>query len=137
MLCDTVNVVCVINDTRVSKWLCESCAKEFAAEGVMAGQKGENARNILEEFFKPLRRLKSFLNRCAGWRKRITTQNRTRRIIFIQIWQKRFWLVRAGQLSSASRKKLVQNIFCGRCCRNRRARQHICCCGVAWINIPC
>ena len=53
----TVNVVCVINDTRVSKWLCESCAKEFAAEGVMAGQKGENARNILEEFFKPLRRL--------------------------------------------------------------------------------
>ena len=64
MLCErcgkreaTVNVVCVINDTRVSKWLCESCAKEFAAEGVMAGQKGENARNILEEFFKPLRRL--------------------------------------------------------------------------------
>ena len=47
MLCErcgkreaTVNVVCVINDTRVSKWLCESCAKEFAAEGVMAGQKG-------------------------------------------------------------------------------------------------
>ena len=64
MLCErcgkreaTVNVVCVINDTRVSKWLCESCAKEFAAEGVMAGQKGENARNILVEFFKPLRRL--------------------------------------------------------------------------------
>ncbi len=64
MLCErcgkreaTVNVVCVINDTRVSKWLCESCAKEFAAEGVMAGQKGENARNILEELFKPLRRL--------------------------------------------------------------------------------
>ena len=64
MLCErcgkreaTVNVVCVVNDTRVSKWLCESCAKEFAAEGVLAGQKGESARNILEEIFKPLRRL--------------------------------------------------------------------------------
>ena len=64
MLCErcgkreaTVNVVCVINNTRVSKWLCESCAKEFAAEGVLAGQKGEGARNILEEIFKPLRRL--------------------------------------------------------------------------------
>ena len=53
----TVNVVCVVNDTRVSKWLCESCAREFAAEGVLAGQKGEGARNILEEIFKPLRRL--------------------------------------------------------------------------------
>ncbi|MBQ9573274.1 MAG: AAA family ATPase [Acidaminococcaceae bacterium] len=64
MLCErcgkreaTVNVVCVVNDTRVSKWLCESCAKEFATEGVLAGQKGESARNILEEIFKPLRRL--------------------------------------------------------------------------------
>ena len=64
MLCErcgkreaTVNVVCVVNDTRVSKWLCESCAKEFAAEGMLAGQKGESARNILEEIFKPLRRL--------------------------------------------------------------------------------
>ena len=64
MLCErcgkreaTVNVVCVVNDTRVSKWLCESCAKEFAAEGMLAGQKEEGARNILEEIFKPLRRL--------------------------------------------------------------------------------
>ena len=64
MLCErcgkreaTVNVVCVVNDTRVSKWLCESCAKEFAAEGILPGQKGESARNILEEIFKPLRRL--------------------------------------------------------------------------------
>ena len=64
MLCErcgkreaTVNVVCVVNDKRVSKWLCESCAKEFAAEGVLAGQKTEGARNILEELFKPLRRL--------------------------------------------------------------------------------
>ena len=64
MLCErcgkreaTVNVVCVVNNTRVSKWLCEQCAKEFAAEGVLAGKNGDGARNILEEIFKPLRRL--------------------------------------------------------------------------------
>ena len=62
MLCErcgkreaTVNVVCVVNNTRVSKWLCETCAKEFATEGVLSGQNGEGARNILEEIFKPLR----------------------------------------------------------------------------------
>ena len=44
MLCErcekreaTVNVVCVVNNKRVSKWLCDTCAKEFATEGVMAG----------------------------------------------------------------------------------------------------
>ena len=64
MLCErcgkreaTVNVVCVVNNTRVSKWLCETCAKEFATEGVLSGQNGEGARNILEEIFKPLRKL--------------------------------------------------------------------------------
>ena len=64
MLCErcgkreaTVNVVCVVNDKRVSKWLCESCAREFAAEGVLAGQGGKETRNILEEIFKPLRKL--------------------------------------------------------------------------------
>ncbi|MBO5993861.1 MAG: hypothetical protein J6P76_07045, partial [Acidaminococcaceae bacterium] len=64
MLCErcgkreaTVNVVCVVNNKRVSKWLCETCAKEFAAEGFLTGQNGEGARNILEEIFKPLRRL--------------------------------------------------------------------------------
>ena len=64
MLCErcgkreaTVNVVCVVNDKRVSKWLCESCAREFAAEGVLAGQGGKETRNILEEIFRPLRRL--------------------------------------------------------------------------------
>ena len=58
MLCErcgkreaTVNVVCVVNNTRVSKWLCEACAKEFATEGVLSGQNGEGARNILEEIF--------------------------------------------------------------------------------------
>ena len=64
MLCErcgkreaTVNVVCVVNNTRVSKWLCETCAKEFATEEVLSGQNGEGARNILEEIFKPLRKL--------------------------------------------------------------------------------
>lgn len=64
MLCErcgkrdaTVNVVCVVNNRRISKWLCDSCAKEFAAEGVMAGQGGDGARNFLEELFRPLRRL--------------------------------------------------------------------------------
>lgn len=64
MLCErcgkreaTVNVICVVNNTKVSKWLCESCAKEFAAEGILSGQQGGGARNILEEIFKPLRRL--------------------------------------------------------------------------------
>ena len=64
MLCErcekreaTVNVVCVVNNKRVSKWLCDTCAKEFATEGVMAGQGGEGARNFLEELFKPLRRM--------------------------------------------------------------------------------
>ena len=64
MLCErcgkreaTVNVVCVVNNTRVSKWLCEQCAREFAAEGVLSGKNGDGARNILEEIFKPLRRL--------------------------------------------------------------------------------
>jgi len=64
MLCErcgekeaTVNVVCVVNNTRVSKWLCDSCAKEFATEGFLSGKNGEGTRNILEEIFKPLRRL--------------------------------------------------------------------------------
>lgn len=64
MLCErcekreaTVNVVCVVNNKRVSKWLCDTCAKEFATEGVMAGQGGEGARSFLEELFKPLRRM--------------------------------------------------------------------------------
>lgn len=64
MLCErcgkreaTVNVICVVNNTKVSKWLCESCAKEFAAEGILSGQQDGGARNILEEIFKPLRRL--------------------------------------------------------------------------------
>ena len=75
MLCErcgkreaTVNVVCVVNNTRVSKWLCESCAKEFATEGVLSGQNGEGARNILEEIFKPLRKLaeKNYYEEAVG-----------------------------------------------------------------------
>ena len=83
MLCErcgkreaTVNVVCVINDTRVSKWLCESCAKEFATEGVLAGQKGENARVILEELFKPLRKLaeKNYYEEAIGQKDHFYTE---------------------------------------------------------------
>jgi ATP-dependent Clp protease ATP-binding subunit ClpC len=59
MLCErcgereaTVNVVAVVNNKKVSKWLCNECAKEFAAEGIRAGKEdAETARNFLEELF--------------------------------------------------------------------------------------
>jgi ATP-dependent Clp protease ATP-binding subunit ClpC len=48
----TVNVVAVVNNKKVSKWLCNECAKEFAAEGIRAGKEdAETARNFLEELF--------------------------------------------------------------------------------------
>ena len=47
MLCErcgereaTVNVVAVVHDKKVSKWLCGECAREFAAEGMRAGMGG-------------------------------------------------------------------------------------------------
>ncbi|MDY6304330.1 MAG: AAA family ATPase [Succiniclasticum sp.] len=59
MLCErcgereaTVNVVAVVHDKKVSKWLCSECAREFAAEGMRAGKEdAETARNFLEELF--------------------------------------------------------------------------------------
>ena len=60
MLCErcgkreaTVNVVCVVNNTRVSKWLCESCAKEFATEGVLSGQNSFRRKLFGTGFAKP------------------------------------------------------------------------------------
>ena len=83
MLCErcgkreaTVNVVCVVNNTRVSKWLCETCAKEFATEGVLSGQNREGARSFLEEIFKPLRKLaeKNYYEEAAGQKDHFYTE---------------------------------------------------------------
>ena len=85
----------------------------------------------------PVTYWKKFSSRCAGWRKRITMRKAARRIIFIRTLQKKYWPQPAGQPPSASRKKSVRSIFCGLCCRNRRVRQHNCCCVAAWINTRC
>lgn len=68
MLCEqcgkreaTVNVVCVVNDKKINKWLCSQCAKEFASKGLLQDRSGgglsEGTRNLLEEIFAPLRGL--------------------------------------------------------------------------------